>query len=219
MKLHITQKHLIRGFVYFIGMIVTSLGVNVLLRSSLGAGAWDTTIYNLRAFFHSVLNFHVTLGTVSFMIYVIVLASVMMYHKNLKYLIVFIPMFGIALTIDFWDLIVFGNYYPMYLWLRAIFYILGSYVLTFGLALIIITRYPAMVFDELTLMMMNLLKIKSFFKTRILIELFAIVLAVMFGFLSHIGFGAVNFGCIILALIIGPMIELQLKFLSKHVTF
>jgi len=216
MKLHITPKHLLRGFIYFLGIVVTGLGINILLRSALGAGAWDTVIYNLRSFFDHVLNLNVTLGTVSFIIYVIVLACVIIYNKKLKFLIVFIPIFGISLAIDFWDLVVFKSYFPVDLWLRILFYVFGSFTLTTGLALIIVTKYPAMVFDELTILLMKILKSNSFFKTRILIELFAIVLATVFGFLSQIGFGAVNFGSFILAIIIGPMIEMQLKFLNKY---
>jgi len=219
MTLHITPQQLIRGFIYFLGIIITGLGINVLLRSALGAGAWDTVIYNLRSFANTVFQGNITLGTVSFFIYVLVLVFVMAYNKKLKFLIVFIPIFGISLAIDFWDLIVFGSYYPIEIWLRMIFYVLGALTLTLGLALMIVTRYPAMVFDELTLSMMKLLKINSFFKTRIIIELFAIFIAIIFGYLSNIGFGAVNFGSIILALIIGPMIEVQLRLLTKHTRF
>ncbi len=62
---------------------------------------------------------------------------------------------------------------------------------------------------------MKLLKIKSFFKTRILIELFAIVLATIFGFLAGIGFGAVSYGSLVLAVIIGPMIAFQIKITKR----
>ncbi len=211
----ITPSHIIRAIIYFLGIVITGLGINTLLRSALGAGAWDTVIYNLRAFITNILNLNVTLGTVSFIIYLLVLAFVMIYNKKLKYLIVFVPIFGISLAIDFWDIVVFGNYFPTALWLRGLFYLIGTFILTMGLALIIVTRYPAMVFDELTLLLMRLFKSNSFFKTRILIEVFAIILATLFGFLSHIGFGAVNFGSLILALIIGPLIEFQLKVLTR----
>jgi len=214
MKFHITTNHVIRGLVYFLGIVMTGLGVNVLLRSSLGAGAWDTVIYNLRAFFKHNLNVDVTLGTVSFMIYVVVLAYVMWYYKKLKFLFVFIPMFGIALAIDFWDIVVLGNYLPEDMVIRVIFFVLGVFILTLGLSLIIVTKYPAMVFDELTIILMKVLHIKSFFLSRMYIELFAIILGTIFGFMSNIGFGAVNFGSFLLALIIGPMIQFQLKYLT-----
>lgn len=215
MKLKITPKHLMRGLIYLLGIFVTGLGVNVLLRGALGAGAWDTVIYNLRSFLNGVLQWNVTLGTVSFMIYAIVLAFVIIYNKKLKFLFVLIPIFGISLAIDFWDIVIFGNFYPTILWVRLALFVIGIFTLTLGLSLIIVTKYPAMVFDELTLMMMKIFKSNSFFKTRIFIELFAIVLASIFGFLAQIGFGAVNVGSFILALVIGPMIEFQLRWLNK----
>ena len=218
MKLHITTNHVIRGLVYFLGIIMTGLGVNVLLRSALGAGAWDTVIFNLRALFKNNFNIDVTLGTVSFIIYLIVLSYVMWYYKKLKFLFVFIPMFGIALAIDFWDIIVLSNFHPEDLWIRAILFGVGVFVLALGLSSILVTKYPAMVFDELTLILMKVLHIKSFFLSRMYIELFAIVLATLFGFISHIGFGAVNFGSFLLALIIGPLIQFQLKYLTKITT-
>ncbi|MCV2231347.1 YczE/YyaS/YitT family protein [Paracholeplasma manati] len=218
MKLNITTNHVIRGLVYFLGIIMTGLGVNVLLRSALGAGAWDTVIFNLRALFKNNFNIDVTLGTVSFMIYLIVLSYVMWYYKKLKFLFVFIPMFGIALAIDFWDIIVLSNFHPEDLWIRAILFGVGVFVLALGLSSILVTKYPAMVFDELTLILMKVLHIKSFFLSRMYIELFAIVLATLFGFISNIGFGAVNFGSFLLALIIGPLIQFQLKYLTKITT-
>ncbi len=216
MKSKFTFKNLIRVLIYFFGIIITGLGVNILLRSALGAGAWDTVIFNLRSFFINVLNLNVTLGTVSFFIYILILTIVMVYYKKLKYFVVFVPIFGISLAIDFWDIIVFADFFPDEVWLKVIFYFLGSLILTLGLSLIIVTKYPAMVFDELTIFMMKILKINSFFKTRILIELFAIVIAIIFGFLGGIAFGAVNVGSLILAFVIGPMIEMQLKLLNKY---
>ena len=216
MKHTITPKQIVRGIIYLLGIIITGLGVNVLLRGALGAGAWDTVIYNLKSLLDNRLSINVTLGTVSFFIYLIVLTYVMIYYKKLKFLFVFIPMFGIALAIDFWDIVVFGNFYPEDLYIRFLLYALGIFILTLGLALILVTKYPAMVFDELTIILMKVFKIKSFFTSRMLIELFAILLATIFGFLSGIGFGAVNFGSFILALIIGPMISIQLSYLTKY---
>lgn len=210
----ITIQQFKRGLIYLLGIIVTGLGVNILLRSALGAGAWDTVLYNMRAFLEVRLNVFATLGTISFVIYGIVLSCVMLYYKKLKFLLVLIPIFGIALAIDFWDIVVFGDYYPTLLWIKSIFFILGIFTLTLGLSLIIVTKYPAMVFDELTLIVNKVLKLNSFFKARILIEVFAILLATLLGFLSDIGFGSVNIGSLLLAFIIGPMIELHLKYLS-----
>lgn len=204
-----TKKQAIRGFIYTAGMMITALGINVLLRGKLGAGAWDTTIFN----FSQLAR--ITLGTASFITYVVILTFVMLYNKKIKYVAILIPIIGISVANDFWDIIVFANYYPSMLWLRFIFFVGGAIILTLGLSLMIVTNYPAMVFDELTLSFMRLLKINSFFKARIIIELIAILLAIIFGLLAAIGFGAVSYGSIFLAFLVGPMIELELYYLKR----
>jgi uncharacterized protein len=84
-----------------------------------------------------------------------------------------------------------------------------------GLAMVVVTTYPAMVYEELTLVLMKRFHIKTFFATRILIELFALVLAVGIGFLAGIGFGKVSFGSVVLAIGIGPIIHFQIHWLGK----
>ncbi|MFH0766651.1 MAG: hypothetical protein ABII85_00020 [Bacillota bacterium] len=206
------RKNMRYALIYLAGMITTALGINIILRSSLGAGAWDTVTNNL-----SILA-HISLGTASASVNIIILAFIMVYNKKIKFLFVLVPIIGIALAIDFWDIIVFDTFYPSHVLLKLLYFVGGTGILTLGLASMISTKYPAMVFDELTLSLMRLLKIPSFFKTRILIELFAIVLASIFGFLANVGFGAVNFGSLMLAIIIGPLIALHLKWLSKIMT-
>jgi uncharacterized membrane protein YczE len=71
-----------------------------------------------------------------------------------------------------------------------------------------------MVYDELTVVLMKILKVKKFFTMRIMIELFAIALATVFGFLAGIKFGAVNYGSFILAIAIGPIISIHMKWLN-----
>lgn len=202
------KNYPLRIFLYVFGIMVLGLGINVLLRSTLGAGAWDTVSNNFSQLIGS------TIGTASIIINITVLAFVFLYNKHWKYLSILVPIFSLGLVIDFWDIIVFGNYTVDALWLQLIFYVGGAVILSLGLSLIIVSRYPAMVYDELTISLMRLLKIKKFFTMRIMIELFAIVLATLFGFLASIGFGAVNVGSFILAVALGPIITLHMKWLN-----
>jgi uncharacterized membrane protein YczE len=188
--------------------MVLGLGINVLLRSTLGAGAWDTVSNNFSILINS------TIGTASIIINITVLLFVVIYNKHWKYLSILLPIFSLGFVIDFWDIIVFGDYTVDAIWLQVIFYVSGAIILSLGLSLIIVSRYPAMVYDELTVSLMRLFKIKKFFTMRIMIELFAILLATLFGFLASIGFGAVNVGSFILAVALGPIITLHMKWLN-----
>lgn len=197
----------LRIFLYVMGVIITSLGINILLRSQLGAGAWDAVSNNF-----SILT-KLTIGTASAIINVLVLLIVILHNRKLKYFAILLPLFGIALAIDFWDLIVFRDFTITVFWLKLVFFVLGALTLTTGLALMITTKYPAMVYDELTLTLMDILKIKSFFVMRIMIEVFAIILATIFGFWAGIRFGAVNLGTFFLAVAIGPFITIHMRWL------
>ncbi len=202
------NKTVLRVSIYILGILVTTLGINLLWRSELGAGAWDTVTNN----FSALTN--ISLGTASAIINITVLLIVLLYNKKWKYIAILIPIIGIAVVIDFWDIIVFGEFTITDFWLKLVFYILGAFILTLGLSLMIVTKYPAMVYDELTLSLMRLFGVKKFFNMRIAIELFAIALASMFGFLAGIGFGDVNLGSFILAVAIGPIITIHLRWLN-----
>lgn len=204
-----TLKFILNIILYFIGIVITGLGVITIIRSTLGAGAWDTVTNNL-----SILA-HITKGTTSGIVNVFILSFIILYRRKFKFLFVIVPIIGIALAIDFWDLLVFKDYYPIEIFSQFAFFIGGTLILTVGLAFMINSPFPAMVFDELTLIFMEIFKTNSFFKTRMFVEIFAIVLALIFGFLAGIGFGAVNYGSVVLAIIIGPIISMQINFTKK----
>ncbi|MFH5880921.1 YczE/YyaS/YitT family protein [Liberiplasma polymorphum] len=194
---------------YFLGFLIIGLGVILVIKSNFGAGPWDTTTYNLS----HLLG--ITIGTASALINGTILAVVIIYNKKLKYFFILVPIFSVAISIDFWDLIVFDNFIVINIFYRTLLFIIGVFVLTFGLALVYVTRYPAMIFEEFTFVLMKLLRINSFLVTRIIIESLAITLAIIFGFMASIGFGQVNYGSVLLAITIGPIIAFQIKWLSK----
>lgn len=202
------HNYILRIILYVFGVFVLGFGINVLLRSTLGAGAWDTVSNNFSILIDS------SLGTAAFIINVSVLLFVLVYNKAIKYIVILVPIVSLSVVIDIWDIFILGDLTIDVVWLQVLSYIGGGIILSLGLALIIVSRFPAMVYDELTVSLMRLFKIKKFFTMRIMIELFAIILASIFGFLAGIGFGAVNVGSFILAIAIGPMISIHMKWLN-----
>jgi len=118
----IKTKDIVHGIIYFIAILLTGLGINAILRSTLGAGAWDTVTNNL-----SVLA-HITLGMASAIVNILILGFLIIYWKQIKFLFVLVPIFGIALAIDFWDIIIFDQYYPNGLFLQSIFFFGGTLI-------------------------------------------------------------------------------------------
>jgi len=193
---------------YGVGVFFVALGVIAIIRSEFGAGAWDTVTYNLSELIDS------TLGVASFITQTTIILIIMLFRKNLSYLLIFIPIVAISIAIDFWDLVVFKDFYPASILLRSVFYIGGLLVLTTGLSLMILTHFKAAVFDELMLLIMDLFHTKNVLFTRLGVELSAIIIGSMIGFIAGIRFGAVNVGSFILAIILPPLLALQLKWMK-----
>jgi hypothetical protein len=58
---------------------------------------------------------------------------------------------------------------------------------------------------------MDMFKTKSITKARLGIEILGISLGILFGFLASIGFGAVNIGSLVMAVILPPMFNFFVK--------
>ena len=117
--------------------------------------------------------------------------------------------------IDFFNEIVFVDFAVTTLLNRTALYIVGLFALPFGGALLIISTYPAGVFDELMLLIMKLAKSNKMTKIRVIMELTAVSLAIIFGLLAGIGFGMVNIGTLIFSLSVGVLIKLYLKLFER----
>lgn len=204
-----SKKRIISMIIYALGIFITGLGANVLIRSSLGAGAWDAVAENFR------ILASIRLAYASLIINTLVLIFVIIYNKDFKFLISLIPIAGIFVSIYFWDVIVLDTYYPDTWLLKSIFFLTGLLAISFGLAAMVASTFPAMVYDELTIAMMNILHIKSFFKTRIIVEMSAVIIGSIIGLFAGITFGAVGLGTVLISFILGPLISVHLKWLSQ----
>ncbi|MFW5894919.1 MAG: YczE/YyaS/YitT family protein [Bacillota bacterium] len=207
------KNTMLRYLFYFGGFFVTAMGITTILRSGLGAGAWDTVNYNFRALTG------ITLGTASMSINIVIMLILVLYNKSARFFLTVIPIVLIGLFIDLWDLVIYADYEPATMMMRLTLYVVGVLILTSGLTLTITSGYPAMVFDELTLMMMKVFRTESFFKARLFVELLAIVIATGLGFAAGIGFGAVNVGSFLLAVALPPILSRQLDFVRPRVPF
>lgn len=192
---------------YVLGAFMVSFGVVTLLRTNIGAGAWDTVNANLSALTG------ITLGTASFLVQGLLVIMITAYRKNVKYLLISVSILLIALGIDFWDILIYGDFYYEGLSLRFLVFFGGVFILTAGLSLIILTHYPAAIFDEFMMMVMHIFNTEQIFFPRLFVEMLAIVIASGFGFLAGIGFGAVNIGSVILAVLLPFILSVQLKWM------
>lgn len=206
-KITFTPKNVL---FYLSGFLVTALGVIFMLRGDLGAGAWDTVTANLNSYILS-LDGNLSLGVTSMLVTSVLFVIVLIYTKKWQLIGMLIPIILMGSVIDFWDILVFGNYYPDVILLQLLFSFLGMMLIPLGLALILSSKFPATVFDEFTLVVMHFFKTEKIVRIRLGIEFLGISLGILFGFLSGIGFGAVNFGSIVVALVLPSLLNFYIS--------
>ncbi|QWC00576.1 hypothetical protein KHQ88_03115 [Mycoplasmatota bacterium] len=204
---------------YLSGFFVLGFAINLMKASTLGNGAWDTVTINVRDFLNMNVGLEwVTMGMVSFLVSIIIMTIVISYRKNLKYLFMLLPIFLVAIIIDFWNFVLFYDREASQLVYQIIFYIIGVFLLPLGLTLIVKSKFPAFVFDELMLMFVKITKAKKITYVRLTIELIGIGIGGLFGFLTyyHIdqSFGAVDIGSFILTIALSPIMAFYFKILS-----
>ncbi len=217
-----TKITVLNTFYYILGFLTVGFGVNIMDKSELGLGAWDTVTFNIYDFMIDIVGLDpdkFLIGYVSGVISIIIMLAVLLYRKKAKYLIMLIPVFLMANAINFWYYLVFESIVVEALGIKVLFFIIGLFVLPLGLSLVIKSSYPAFVFDEWTFMLSEILHIKNFAITRIIIEVIGVTIGVIFGYLTYLGttnpdylmFGSVGLGTVIIVFSIGPTIQFYLK--------
>lgn len=199
---------------YILGFLVVGLGVNVMNSSNLGVGAWDTVTINLRSFMNIVVGWQwVTIGMMSFVVSILVMTMVILYRKDTRYFFMFIPIALVFLSIDFWNIVVFDDRIAgvgfwetsvfigkATIW-QYIFFLVGSFILPLGLTMVVKSAFPAFVFDEWMLMLMDVFKTTKITFVRLAIEILGLGIGTLFGYLTFFGteghLGSVNWGSLL----------------------
>jgi len=218
LKYFLTNKKSSIAF-YISGFLVLGFAVNTMNASNLGNGAWDTVFINVSKFFNMNLGIEwVTMGMVSFVVAFIIMAIILSYRKNLKYLFMIFPIFLVALSLDFWNFTLFHDRQADQLIFQIILYIVGILLLPLGLTMIVKSKFPAYVFDELMLMFVKITKARKITYVRLTIEILGISIGAIFGYLTyyHIdqSFGAVNIGSFIITILLSPIMAFYFKLFS-----
>lgn len=201
---------------YLLGFFVLGLCVNIMKTSNLGTGAWDTVYINLYTLLNKVMNnTWITLGMLSFAMTFIIMLIVLGYRRKWSYILMIIPIVCVALSIDFWNIIVFKDQVASQLGYQILFFAVGILTLPLGLALIVKSKFTAYVFDELMLMFVKITKAKSITYVRLGIEFTGIMTGLIIGYFSNFiydgTFGAVNLGSLILTFAMSPIMSVYYK--------
>lgn len=197
---------------YFLGTVTIAFGVVMVIKSSLGTGPWDTVFIVFARRIEPL-----TIGVSAILITSLLTLWTTWMRRDIKLILMIVPILFVGVFIDLFDLVIFKDFAPEG-WLRLLPYLTGLSFVPLGGAILVVTRYPAGVFEEMTLLVRDLLKFKQVFPARMLIETFPMVLS---GVLSLIWFrdlGAINIGTLGFIAFIGPLFQVYLKRLET-VTF
>ncbi len=213
---HFIKNNKINLLLYIGGFIILGLSVNIIKASGLGSGAWDTVTINGRDFLNNNIGITwVTLGMIAFTLYFILMVIVLIYRKKAKYLLMIIPIIMVSVFLDVWNILVFQDRQAIQLVYQIILYIAGALLLPFGLTMIVKSSFPAFVFDEFMLMMVDVFKAKKITFVRLGIEFTGILVGAVLGYLTyyHIdgSLGVVNIGSFILAFSLAPVMTYYYK--------
>jgi len=205
-KMEINLKN---SLIYLLGIILISFSVVMMIKSSIGVSSWDTLHYSI----HKLTG--ITVGSATIIVATVFAVLVIIGNKDIKYIGMAIPIVIVGFLIDVFNLHVFINFLPDTITLKILTYLLGLSLLPFGGALLILSSFPAGVFDEFMLTMMRLFKTNKLVLVRVIMEISAVALAVYLGFKADIGFGMVNIGTLIFSVTVGMFVRTYLRLFER----
>jgi uncharacterized membrane protein YczE len=192
---------------YVFGILALGLGVALFARANLGVAPWDTAILNLQRLM--VTNqISITIGQSSLIHTCVLLIIVLILGKRWQSLMAVIPMIAISLSIDFWDRIVLINLLSgsLDIFTRIIFFLLATFLMTWGLATIIISGFPPNVYDDFHLTILRVFHIQSFALGRWIIEFMGLTIGLIYALIQGDGLGSITILSFGLAVAFGSLI-------------
>lgn len=195
---------------YIFGVFILGLGAVSGTASNLGAGSWDTVSKNLAT--TTGIEFGYASWAIAAAVMILILVITRAYYK----VFMLLPAAFLSLSLLFWENVIFNDYSSTSLATGIPLFISAIIFIPMGLASIVASNFPAFVFDELNILLMDIFKTNNLKRVRFYIEVFGMVLGTAIGFIGGIGFGVVGFGTIVLSFTIGPTIQFYLKVLKME---
>ncbi|XMB72457.1 DUF6198 family protein [Mycoplasmatota bacterium WC30] len=194
---------------YIFGIIFTALGVVLLLRGNLGVSPWDTLNYSLSEvtpLLYGDANFIISS---SFVLFVTIV------EKKWKYIFILVPIFLVTRLINLFNANLFlGAEYQTAVF-NYLFFATGLFTLALGGSFMVISSFPAGIYEELMLTLMRIFKTDKLALTRVIMEVCVVLAAFIIGAFAGFWFGKINLGTIVISLSFGPILNIILKTLKK----
>jgi uncharacterized membrane protein YczE len=191
----------IRILVYSLGILLTSLGLALIIKSEMGAANW------------TALNFYLskliglTVGIWTYLTATVVYLLSSYFDKKWKNPLSVLTIFFIGSALDLWNMVVSG------IVLNGILsYLLGLLLFCLGVAVNIKSTLPPAPYEQLPLVLSKKYNV-SFIFTKIGIEFIAISFAVVVGLVYGNVFEQIYFGTFVFVFALGPIITFFMKWI------
>ena len=203
------QINVINILKYVFGMVFIAIGVTLLLRSNLGVSAWDTLNYSLG----QITN--ISIGDANFIISGTLILFVTVKEKDIRYLLIMIPLFIVTRLINlFNDNILLSESFQI-IGYQLLFFVTGVLSLALGGSLMIVSTFPAGIYEEFMLTVMRIFKTQKLAQTRVLIEVSLVILAFILGAIGGFWLGKINLGTLIISLTFGYIMSFFIRLLKS----
>ncbi|MFW5892781.1 MAG: YczE/YyaS/YitT family protein [Bacillota bacterium] len=196
--------------IYVMGAMIIAFSVVMLIRSDLGTTPWDV----LHVAIATVTP--MTVGMATIFVAASITAFIIWVRKSWRYLLMAVPIVLVGIFIDFFNLVLLDEFTPEGMTQMAAF-LAGAALMPLGGVLLVISKYPAGVFEELMLVIMKMLKTRKLIRVRILLELSPVVIGVLLTGIFKGTIGSLYLGTAFLVLTTGPFIKLYLTIIRRSI--
>ncbi|MBT2690905.1 YitT family protein [Bacillus sp. ISL-47] len=181
-------------FLFFtVGLLILTMGVALIIKSNLGASAWDALAVG------ESQMFGLTVGTFVFINGIVLIFLNAFLMKKKPEVLAAISILIIGALIDFWLLIIFKDLSPATLAGQSFSLLLGILAMGVGVAIYLQAKFPASPMDTLMVAIHTRFGL-NLRNSRIISESFALLLAFLFR-------GAIGVGTIVVTLTLGLVVQ------------
>lgn len=204
------SRTIVKDVIYYgSGALSIAFGVVMLIKSTLGVGPWDSL-------FVSVARISpLTIGMSAIVILFMLTFLVMLIRRSWVYGFIFFPIFFVGALIDLFDLVILVNYEPQTFLAQALTFLSGILTIPLGGAMLMQTRFPAGVFEEVMLLIMELFNTTKMALSRMSIEIFPVIVTLLINGLFFNDIGSLSYGTVVYVMASGPLVQFYNKRLRR----
>ncbi len=188
------------AILYYLGTLLISSGVVFIFKSDLGVSSWDVLHTAI------MLATPLTFGMAIILISTLITAFVVLYNKTPGYLFMIIPFVLVGLQVDIFDQVILEDYGPTGA-LRYVTFLGGLLLIPLGTVFLMLSKYPAGIYDELMLTLMRIFNTNRLAVVRVIMESTPVALGVLISATFAGTIGNLHYGTLVIVATAGPLIQ------------